>query len=400
MMGHARVDRGMHKKALPVWRRFTGVEAEEIYIQCRPDPRHPGNIAHQTASIYDACGSLLRSERASLEHVVHQVVFFRNIRKDLDPFQKAFRDICRKAAGANAPLPATTFVEQPPLDTDADLAMSATAVIPHFKGPQGPDSPASLSVRSFVLGERKHLYAAGIHGAPGNAFDEATRLFLAAEEVLVQHGMSFQDVCRTWIYLRHMERDYSEFNRGRREFFRSRNVSLLPASTGIYGSPYPEKANLMLSFYAVKSPRPIEVSAMNTPTLNEACVYGADFSRGLRVVDGNKIALYISGTASVDEQGCTAHAGDFAAQVDRMLLNVETLLSAQDAAFRNILSAITYLKSADDGPLLRRIFEDRGLGAMPNIVVHAAVCRPDLLCEMEAVAALPRRVEFNPGSRP
>jgi chorismate lyase/3-hydroxybenzoate synthase len=148
----------------------------------------------------------------------------------------------------------------------------------------------------------------------------------------------------------------------------------------------------MLSFYAIKSPRPIEVSAMNTPTLNEACVYGADFSRGLRVVDGNKIALYISGTASVDEEGRTAHAGNFAAQVDRMLLNVETLLSAQNAAFRNILSAITYLKSADDSPLLRRILEDRGLGTMPNVVVHAAVCRPDLLCEMEAVAALPKRI--------
>jgi len=189
-----------------------------------------------------------------------------------------------------------------------------------------------------------------------------------------------------------MERDYAEFNRGRREFFRSRNVSLLPASTGIYGSPYPEKANLMLSFYAVKSPRPLEVSTMNTPTLNEARVYGADFSRGLRVVDGNKIAFYISGTASVDQAGRTAHAGNFAAQVDRMLINVETLLSAQNAAFRNILSATTYLKSAEDGPLLSRILKERGLDTMPNIVVHAAVCRPDLLCEMEAVAALPRLV--------
>jgi enamine deaminase RidA (YjgF/YER057c/UK114 family) len=392
MMAHARVDRGMHPAVPPVWRRFAGVEAEEIHIQCRPDPRHSGDIARQTASIYDACGSLLQSERGSLEHVVHQVVFFRNIQRDLKPFQKAFLEIYRTAAGTNAPLPATTLIEQPPLDTDADLALSATAVLPHFEQPEGPGSSASLVGRSFVLGDQRHLYAASIHGAPGNAFDETASMFLKAEEVLAQHGMSFQDVCRTWIYLRHMERDYAEFNRGRREFFRSRNVSLLPASTGIHGSPYPERANLMLSFYAIKSPRPIEVSAMNTPTLNEACVYGADFSRGLRVVDGNKIALYISGTASVDEEGRTAHAGNFAAQVDRMLLNVETLLSAQNAAFRNILSAITYLKSADDSPLLRRILEDRGLGTMPNVVVHAAVCRPDLLCEMEAVAALPKRI--------
>jgi enamine deaminase RidA (YjgF/YER057c/UK114 family) len=392
MMAQARVDRGMHTAVPPVWRRFAGVEAEEIYIQCRPDPRQSGDIARQTASIYDACGSLLKGERGSLEHVVHQVVFFRNIRRDREPFQKAFLEIYRTAAGTKAPLPATTFIEQPPLDTDADLALSATAVLPHFEQPEEHGPSASLFGRSFVLGDQRHLYAASIHGTPGNVFDAATSMFLKAEEVLAHYGMCFQDVCRTWIYLRHMERDYAEFNRGRREFFRSRNVSLLPASTGICGSPYPEKANLMLSFYAVKSPRPLEISAMSTPTLNEACVYGADFSRGLRVVDGNKIAFYVSGTASVDEAGRTAHSGNFAAQVDRMLINVETLLSAQNAAFRNILSATTYLKSAEDGPLLSRILKERGLDTIPNIVVHAAVCRPDLLCEMEAVAALPRRM--------
>jgi enamine deaminase RidA (YjgF/YER057c/UK114 family) len=72
-----------------------------------------------------------------------------------------------------------------------------------------------------------------------------------------------------------------------------------------------------------------------------------------------------------------------------MLLNVETLLSEQQASFRDVLSAVTYLKTPDDAPILRRILRDRGLDDLPNALVHAAVCRPDLLCEMEAVAALP-----------
>jgi enamine deaminase RidA (YjgF/YER057c/UK114 family) len=131
---------------------------------------------------------------------------------------------------------------------------------------------------------------------------------------------------------------------------------------------------------------------MTTPTLNEACTYGADFSRGLRVTEDNKIALLISGTASVDEAGRTAHAGDFASQAGRMLLNVETLLAAQSASFQDVLSAVTYIKRPEDAPLMRRILNQRGLGDLPNAVVHAAVCRPDLLCEMEAVAALPLTV--------
>ena len=40
---------------------------------------------------------------------------------------------------------------------------------------------------------------------------------------------------------------------------------------------------------------------------------------------GNKVALHVSGTASIDEVGRTAHLGDFEAQVDRMLMNVAAL---------------------------------------------------------------------------
>ena len=40
---------------------------------------------------------------------------------------------------------------------------------------------------------------------------------------------------------------------------------------------------------------------------------------------GNKVALHVSGTASVDEVGRTAHLGDFEAQVDSMLMNVAAL---------------------------------------------------------------------------
>ena len=52
---------------------------------------------------------------------------------------------------------------------------------------------------------------------------------------------------------------------------------------------------------------------MSTPTLNEACVCGSDFSRGLA---SNGMAIFISGTASVDENGRTVHAGEFKAQAE------------------------------------------------------------------------------------
>jgi enamine deaminase RidA (YjgF/YER057c/UK114 family) len=144
-----------------------------------------------------------------------------------------------------------------------------------------------------------------------------------------------------------------------------------------------------MSLYAVKSPRPLDVTLMSTPTLNEAWTYGADFSRGLRLVDANRVVLYVSGTASIDEAGQSVHVGDFEAQAGRMLHNIATLLAAQGATFENVVSAVTYLKHPSDAPALRRILGSRRFDGFPCALVEAPLCRPELLCETEAVAILP-----------
>jgi len=372
-----------------VWRRFSGPAAVEIFACCRPDPRACRDISLQTAEIYRQLDSLLHDEEGSLDNLVQEAVFFRDIRGDFQAFRRAQAQAFAAPAGAPPRLPASTFIEQPPLDPGAALVISALAVIPHADSLPAGDSGLPARSRSFLIGQHRHFCAAGMYGDSGTAFEQTLSMFRRAEGILEQQGMSFQDVVRTWIYLRHMERDYAEFNRGRREFFRSRRISLLPASTGISGSPLPEESDFALSLWAIKAPGLLAATSMTTPTLNEARTYGSDFSRGLRVAEGNKIALFISGTASVNESGGTAHANNFAAQVDRMLLNIETLLSEQHASFRDVLSAVTYLKTPEDAPVLRRILRDRGLDELPNALVHAAICRPDLLCEMEAVAALP-----------
>jgi 2-iminobutanoate/2-iminopropanoate deaminase len=369
--------------------RFRGPFADEIWLRCRPEFPSLAGISGQAKAIYKGISALLREKNGTLENVVQETVHFRNIKRDFEAFQKMRLQVMESSAGANARLPASTFVEQPPLDSRADIIVTAFVVLPHERDWEGRSHLAPASGRSYLLGGNRHLCAGSLYGAPGSAFDQTFSMFELAEDLLQKEGMSFRDVVRTWIYLRHMERDYSEFNRGRREFFRQRHVSLLPASTGIYGSPYPEKADFVLSFLAIQAPQPLAASAMTTPTLNEACSYGSDFSRGLRVDEENKTALYVSGTASVDEEGRTAHAGDFAKQTERMLWNVEMLLAAHEASFQDVVTATTYLKDPDDAPLLLGILRKRGLADFPHTLVHAAVCRPDLLCEMEALAAMP-----------
>ena len=99
-----------------------------------------------------------------------------------------------------------------------------------------------------------------------------------------------------------MDRDYADLNRARRAFFESRGIDPVPASTGIGGGPVSEAHDLCLGVYAVKAGRPPVRTVMTSPTLNEAAQYGADFVRGMRMVETNKVALHVSGTASIDEQ--------------------------------------------------------------------------------------------------
>jgi enamine deaminase RidA (YjgF/YER057c/UK114 family) len=372
-----------------IQRRCAGPLADELFIQCRPDLGCGKDIAHQATSIYQELDALLRRENGPLSAVAAETVFFRNIKRDFEPFQSARRQFFSAGTGSVPTIPAATFIEQPPLDTEADVAVSAIAILPHGGSMESLSYSAPVSAHAFVLGKQRYLFAGNICGTPGNAFDQTYSMFSLADEMLAKERMNFRNVVRTWIYLREMERDYGEFNRARREFFRHHNVTLLPASTGICGSPFADNADFTLAFCAIRDPQHLKAAAMTTPTLNEACTYGSDFSRGLRVVEANKVALYVSGTASVDEEGRTAHVDEFAPQVERMLLNIETLLAAQHASFQNVVSAVTYLKTAADAPAFQRVLNNRGLADLPNLLVHAAVCRPDLLCEMEAIAALP-----------
>jgi enamine deaminase RidA (YjgF/YER057c/UK114 family) len=51
--------------------------------------------------------------------------------------------------------------------------------------------------------------------------------------LLESEGASWKDVVRTTCYLRDIERDYTDFNEIRTEFFQQQGLDPLPASTGI-----------------------------------------------------------------------------------------------------------------------------------------------------------------------
>ena len=379
-------------------RRFTGPEADELSILCQPDGPSP-DVALQAEATYGALTALVAQAGASSADVASETIFLRDVGRDL-PLVLDVRSRVLAAAGQAAGAVAPGVIQQAPLDGGGALAVAAAAVVPRHRAAWAvrdvPAEPACgcagcarTSARLVQLGDQVTLYSTNVHGVGSDAFAEAFQMFEAGEALLARCGMTFRDVVRTWIHLRDIDRDYDALNRARRAFFVDHGVDPRPASTGVQGGPAPDGHAFSLRLQAHRSPRPLALAPMSTPTLNEAWSYGADFSRGLRVVEANKVALHVSGTASIDEAGQTVHVGDVAAQVERMLRNIATLLAQQGATFADLVSGIVYLKRPDDTPLLRALCRRQGFDGFPCAVVEAPLCRPELLCEAEALAMLP-----------
>ena len=112
------------------------------------------------------------------------------------------------------------------------------------------------------------------------------------------------------------------------------------------------------------------------------------FARGMRLPNG---ALAISGTASI--VGHTSlHAGDFSAQLQESLANIEALLGAagMPAGFDAHAPLKVYLRHAEDLPALRATLARRLPATTPLQIVLGDVCRAELLVEIDGWRGLSR----------
>src|SRR5438477_11876986 len=145
---------------------------------------------------------------------------------------------------------------------------------------------------------------------------------------------------------------------------------------------------------------PVEKRAItNLRVLNEAYDYSkpSSFVRGMRIDLNGLVILLISGTASIDEDGCSIHVGDFRAQLRRTYHNITGLLEAEGATWHDIVRTTCYLRDIerdykDFNQIRSAFFGWLGLDPLPaSTGIQARLCREDLLVEIEAIAVTPRR---------
>ena len=267
----------------------------------------------------------------------------------------------------------------------------------HLIDPSGPiDVVSNGGCSALRRGALTHHWITGLHDSSDDDSAVQTRRVLDAHQRwLAENGMTLADhVVRTWWFVRDIDSNYQGLVGARREIFSTHGLrpdTHYIASTGIAGSPRESAAKLSLDSHAIAGLLPGQVEHLHAPEhLCPTHDYGVTFERATAVTYADRRHIYLSGTASIDSSGAILHEGDVMGQLARTLENIDALLAKAGANTGDLAVALVYLRDPADGAVIERALREQ-LGGVPYVLVHAPVCRPGWLIEIEGLAIVSTR---------
>ncbi len=242
-------------------------------------------------------------------------------------------------------------------------------------------------------GGYRHLWNGSAHNLAANSEYQTRLLFNEYNMQLIEEGCTLKDNCiRTWFFVNDVDLNYGGVVRARNQFFFTQGLTVnthFIASTGIGGRQADPNVLSQLDNYAVDGIEEGQVSFLYAPThLNRTSDYGVSFERGTAVDYGDRRQVFISGTASIDNKGQIVYPKDIRRQTLRMWENVEALLAEADCTMDDVGMMVVYLRDSSDYAVVSQMYAERFPGR-PYVIVHAPVCRPGWLIEMECMAVRP-----------
>jgi len=133
----------------------------------------------------------------------------------------------------------------------------------------------------------------------------------------------------------------------------------------------------------------VSVKDIPSPLQCPAASYGSSFSRAAELAGPGFRRVLVSGTASIDPEGKTAHPGRVEDQIALTLRVVEAILDSRGMGWKDVVRGNAYFKDASHARALEPRLGDYGLPRERFLVSRNTVCREDLLFELEADAVLP-----------
>jgi reactive intermediate/imine deaminase len=129
----------------------------------------------------------------------------------------------------------------------------------------------------------------------------------------------------------------------------------------------------------------MDVRYTNPPSLSAPTGY----THVVEVFRGKMV--YIAGQVAFDQSGNVVGDGDFKAQTRQVLENLKAALRAAGATFENVVKVNTYVTDMSQIQTLRELRAEY-FGSQPpasTLVQVVRLARPELMIEIEAVAAVP-----------
>ena len=239
-------------------------------------------------------------------------------------------------------------------------------------------------------GQFRHLWNASAHNLAANSEYQMRLLFNEYVMQLAEEGCKLSDNCiRTWLFVNDIDLNYGGVVRARNQVFFTQGLTInthFIASTGIGGRQADPNVLAQMDNYAIAGIQPEQIHFLYASShLNRTSDYGVSFERGTYVDYADRRHVFISGTASINNKGEIMYAKDVEKQTHRMWENVESLLAEADCSFDDVCEMVIYLRDTADYELVRQLHEER-FPDTPYVIVHAPVCRPGWLIEMECMA--------------
>ncbi len=347
-----------------------GTEVKEYHIMVHVDSVRL-SYSQQVEAIFNAYDKLLEGPLKGARAVFKRY-FLSDAANQADDIILADITDCAKSIIEQAPLDGTKIALWCYLMTNVQTGISKSGL---------------YEVRH---GSYRHLWNASAHNMAANSEYQTRLLFNEYNMQLLQEECTLEANCiRTWFFVNDIDLNYGGVVRARNQFFFTQGLTQKThfiASTGIGGRQQDPNVLSQMDNYAIAGVQKEQIHYLYASThLNRTSDYGVSFERGAYVDYADRRQVFISGTASINNKGEIMYPKDIVKQTHRMWENVEALLQEADCTFDNVGEMVVYLRDTADYELVRELYEERFHGK-PYVIVHAPVCRPGWLIEMECMA--------------
>ncbi len=328
-------------------------------------PKSRGVFAERLAELYLRVGDYIDQEQLEGRRLQYCKIF-------LSDAQNQYQQLVESELFQELISPAfSSVVEQAPLDNSKITLLLKTT-----------DEADRYQFQSIRLTEEETR--------GNNSYLQTMMLFEKYLRWMDEQGLRLDTHCvRTWIYVADIDVNYQGVVKARNDVFRRYGLTIdthFIASTGIGGFSQTRSASVAMDFLTYPDIQESDKTYLKAlDHLNPTHEYGVAFERGTRLTLDDKQIFYISGTASIDKHGHVIYMGDIRRQTARLLENIGALLKDGGATMNDIQYFIIYLRDGSDSEVVNE-FMQRAFPHIPRVLVHAKVCRPEWLVEMECIA--------------